>query len=65
MLTMTLRDDGTLDTVIACQCGAEHRYTYDPAEPSEADGDGDAYLDFVDWCLADAATACTCHLEEA
>ncbi len=45
---MSLGDDGTLDTVIVCQCGAEFRFNFD--------GDGDeTYDDFIAWALDDAA----------
>ena len=40
-----LKDDGTLDTVIACpECGLEVRYNYD--------GEG-GYDEFVKWAMED------------
>jgi hypothetical protein len=45
-----LTDDGTLDTVLRCRtCGAEVRYTYDPAPDSD-----ETYDDFVAWARTDA-----------
>lgn len=53
---MVLADDGTLDTVIACQeCGAEYRYNFQI-------GDGDCtYREFIAESLQDAAET---HAEE-
>ena len=44
-----LRDDGTLDTVIACpECGEEARYIYDPDPNSD-----ETYEKFVAWAIED------------
>jgi hypothetical protein len=46
---MHVGDDGTLDTVIVCQCGAEFRYNADEL-------DATPYDEFLEWALEDAAT---------
>lgn len=59
-----LIDDGTLDTVIRCECGREHRFNFEP--DWESDGEvihdsSDEYDEFVEDCIADVTDSCECH----
>lgn len=65
----TLKDDGTLDTVIACDlCGREHRFTYamdldswpnsSDEEISQQQADADAYQQFVASCCDEVDSDC-------
>lgn len=57
-----LIDDGTLDTVIRCECGREHRFNYDPSYGDADDVDlGCGYDEFVDDCIIDVTDTCECH----
>ena len=55
---MSLGDDGTLDTVIVCECGAEFRFNADDMEATP-------YDEFIDWALEDAATQHDADLDAA
>lgn len=61
-----LIDDGTLDTVIRCECGQEHRFNYEPADNTDTDNDETTtgYEDFVADCIAEVADSCECHETE-
>jgi hypothetical protein len=51
-----LIDDGSLDTVLACQdCGEEARFNFGPGDHTCIDGSNecDCYADFLDWCWED------------
>ncbi len=55
LTTHELTDDGTLDTVLRCtDCGAESRYTYQPAEGAKGTAGLEAYNEFIRWAAADA-----------
>lgn len=72
-----LIDDGTLDTVIRCECGCEHRFNF---SDSTCDADIDyreatdkvsadalnarLYDEFVKDCIADVTDTCECHETE-
>jgi hypothetical protein len=56
-----LRDDGTLDTVVACtDCGHQERFTFQPDSY-----DDETYDDFVAWALDEAAACHDCLNQEA
>jgi len=66
---ISLMDDGTLDTVLACdRCGQEFRYNYsaycDDGRESDT-SDEFAYDRFVDWAIADASDDHDCPTEAA
>jgi hypothetical protein len=54
MAKIQLADDGTLDTVLACECGREFRYNFDGGD------DGQTYDEFVEWAIADASDGHDC-----
>lgn len=57
-----LTDDGTLDTVIVCECGREHRFNFEPSFETESEDEAAAEYDaFIDECIADVADTCECH----
>lgn len=62
-----LTNDGTLDTVIRCECGREHRYNYANEDVNDVAGpDGEITVDydydqFVEDCIADVTDSCECH----
>jgi len=58
-MAIVLTDDGTLDTVLACEaCGQEFRFNFGGEHGEDcnqiANGDCDCYGRFVDDCIADA-----------
>lgn len=61
-----LIDDGTLDTVIRCECGREHRFNYEPADDTDTDNGETTtdYEDFIANCVADITDSCECHETE-
>ena len=68
-MTATLFDDGTMDTVILCDCGREHRfnreYTGETSGMDDNDNVGDiiAYEEFVLDCIAEVCETCECGEE--
>lgn len=58
---MRLEDDGTLDTVVACDgCGELFRYNWDGGDEGDERDEEAAYQRFVEWALSDAATEHVC-----
>ena len=69
MHTFSLVDDGTMDTVIACDdCGQEMRYNFDGDHGEDctpiANGDCDCYGRFVDWAIEESADCHYCGSEK-
>lgn len=50
--SFSLVDDGTLDTVIKCTCGAEYRFNYEPCLDNIQETSAEAdYQSFIDWVM--------------
>ena len=57
-MSFSLTDDGTLDTMIACDdCGQEERYNFSEHESEDCD----CYDNFVAWAIEDANDSHECH----
>jgi hypothetical protein len=65
-MTARLFDDGTMDTVIVCDCGRVHRFSWEYTDETSGMDDNDnientiAYENFVMDCIAEVCETCEC-----